>query len=83
MSDIVLKDMLMSLRSSLHNDMICTVKKCQHEVQALGDRIYHVGKSMGEYSTSFNALVDAHSAYSDELMWMMNKIADLGPGETI
>lgn len=32
-SDTVLKDMLMSLRSSLHHDMLHTVKQCQAEVQ--------------------------------------------------
>lgn len=59
-SDTVLKGMLMSLRSSLHNDLLSTVSKC-HD---------HIEQAMREYSIAYNTLVDAHSAHSDEMLWI-------------
>lgn len=44
-SDTMLKDMLLS--------------QCQADVQAMGERINHIDSAMGEYSVSFNKLVDA------------------------
>lgn len=67
----MLKDMLLSLRAS---DLVSSIKQCKAEVQALGDRIDHVEHTMGDYSTSFNTLVDAHN---EEMIWLKDKMADL------
>lgn len=38
-SDVTLKEMLMSLRSSIQSDMISCIQKCRAEVQDLGEFI--------------------------------------------
>lgn len=43
----------------------------------MGKRVDHVEQAMGEYSTSFNTLVDAHSAHSDEILQIKDKLAYL------
>lgn len=65
--DTMLKDMLISLRSSLHNDIVATMR----------ERVDYVENAMGEYSISFNTLVDSHNAHSNDHMWLKDKIADL------
>lgn len=73
-SDTVLKDMLMSLRSSIHHDMLHTVNKCQAEVHIIGERVNQIEHAMGEHATLFNKMEDAHTAHSDDIK---DKIADL------
>lgn len=53
--------------------MVAAVRNCQAEVQALGERSDHVEDPLGEYCTSFNTLIDAHS---DDILWLKGKIAD-------
>lgn len=64
--------MMLSLRASLVSDLLSNVKK---ELQALRDRVDRVENTMGEYS--FNSLVDAHNAHTEEITWIKDKIADL------
>lgn len=52
-SDTTLKDMLVSLRSLLHVDMMESMSNFKAEVRELGRRTDHVGtKKMGEYASS-------------------------------
>lgn len=69
--------MLLSLRASLHADIVSGVTQCQADVPAMGDRIYHIEATMGEYSTSFNKPVDAHSGHKEAIAWIKDKIANL------
>lgn len=39
--------------------------------------IDHVKQKMGEYTSSFNTIVDAHTAQGEELAWLKDKVADL------
>lgn len=41
-SDTMLKEMLLSLQSSLQTDMIKRINKCQRLVQAIGHRVNHI-----------------------------------------
>lgn len=72
-----LKDMMLSLRESLQSDLVSSVKKCQLEAQALGERIDHMEQTMGDYSTSFYTPVDTHNAHNEQIMWLKDKIGDL------
>lgn len=76
-SDTVLKEMLLSLRVSLHADIVSGVNQCQADVQAMGEKINHIEHTIGEYSISFNTLVDAHTEQKEEIVWLKGKIADL------
>lgn len=76
-SDTVLKEMLLSLKASLHADMTAGINHCQREVQALGSRVDHIEKRMGEFTSSFNTMVDAHGNHDEEIAWLKNKVADL------
>lgn len=76
-SESTLKDMLISLRSSLHADMMECMKGFKTDVHELGDRVDHVEQKMGEYAASYNSLVDAHNDQSDEVTWLKAKVVDL------
>ena len=77
LSDTMLKDMLVSLRSSLHADMMECMRGFKADVQELGGRVDHVEQKMGEFASSFNSLVDAHNDQEDELAWLKTKVSDL------
>lgn len=76
-SDTVLKEMLLSLRSSLQSDMVADINKCTKEFQAPRLRVDHVESKMEEYTSSYNVMVEAHTAQGEDLAWMRDKIADL------
>lgn len=77
LSDTTLKDMLISLRSSLHSDMMYCMRNFKAEVGELGGRIDHMEKKMEEYASSYYSLVDFHNDQSDEVAWLKDKVADL------
>lgn len=52
-SDTVLKEMLLSLKASLHADMTVGINHCQREVQALSSRVDHIEQRMGDFTSSF------------------------------
>lgn len=60
-SDSTLKDMLVSLRSSLHADRIECMRGFKTDINELGERVDHVEHKMGDFASSFNSLVDAHN----------------------
>lgn len=64
-SDTMLKEALLSLRASLHADIVSGVTQCQVNLLAMGERINHIETTMGEYS-SFKMLVDAHSDHKEK-----------------
>lgn len=76
-SDTLMKDMLLSLRSSLQTDLMRGITECQREVQTLGRRVNQVEHKMEEYTSSYNVMVEAHSAQGEDILWLKDKIADL------
>lgn len=70
-----MKDILVSLHSSLHSDMMCCIQNFKAEMGELGGRVDHVEKKMGEFASSYNSLVDAHNEQSDQVDWLKAKIA--------
>lgn len=75
--DTTLKDMLVSLRSSMHTDMLQCVNNFKTEMGALGGRVNHIEEKMGDFASSHNTLIDAHIDHSEELTWLRSKVADL------
>lgn len=52
--------MLISLHSSLHNDIVLLIQRFSTEVNFIGDRVDHVKHKMEEFLTTINDLVDTH-----------------------
>lgn len=76
-SDTLLKEMLLSLRSSLQADMVRGITECQREVQAIGHRVHQVENKMEEYTSAYNVMVEAHAAQGEDIAWLKDKMADL------
>lgn len=74
-SDTLLKDMLLSLRSSLQADMVRGITECQREVQAIGHRVHQVENKMEEYTSAYNVMVEAHTAQGEDITWLKVKMA--------
>lgn len=75
--DTTLKDMLVSLRSTLHADMLAFTQQFKTEVAAVDSRVTHIESKMGEFTSTFNDLVDAHNERDDEIHAIKTKLADL------
>lgn len=75
--DTTLKDMLVSLRSSLHADIMSITQQFKSEVSAVANRVSHIEIKMGEFASTFNDMVDAYNDRDDELMSLKMKIAVL------
>lgn len=76
-SDTLMNEMLLSLLSSLHADMVRGIKECQREVQAIGHRVHQVENKMEEYTSAYNVMVEAHTAKGEDITWIKDKLADL------
>lgn len=59
--------MLVSLCSSMHTDMLQCVNNFKTDMGALGGRVNHIKKKMGDFASFHNTLVDAHNDHSEEL----------------
>lgn len=75
--DSTLKDMLMFLRSAIHTDMLQLMKQCKSEVSEVSDRVTHIESKMGEFTETFNNMVDVHNEHEEDIMWLKSKVADL------
>lgn len=69
--------MIVSLRTSLHADMMECVTNFKAEVQELGGRVDHIEQKMGEFASSHNNLIDAHNDQEDEMENLKTKVADI------
>lgn len=76
-SDTTLKDMLISLRTSFHADMMQYISNFKAEVGEMGGRLDHIEKKIGDYSSAYNTLVDAYNDQSDDINWLKYKMANL------
>lgn len=75
--DTVLKDMLLSLRSSLQSDLMDCMHKFNTSIQAVETRVKHIEQKMGEYAVTINDLVDSHEEKEGDTEWLKAKIADI------
>lgn len=77
LTDTLMKEMLVTLRGSLHRDLMECTTQLKAEVTAIGDRVSHTEDKMGEFATAHNELVDAYNAAEDEIQAIKSKMADL------
>lgn len=63
----MLKEMLVSLRGSLHSDMISCIHKFNTELQSVSGNVSHIEHKMGEYATMINDLVGANEGREDDM----------------
>lgn len=69
--------MLLSLCTSLQSGLLSCVHQFKAKLHDLGDRVDRVEISLGEYTSSFNTMVNAHAAHSDDIAWLKDKVVDL------
>lgn len=75
--DTTLKEMLISLRGTLHRDMATVVSQVREEFAKLGDRVHNVESKMGEFAVAQNELVDAHKEREENVTLLKVEIAGL------
>lgn len=76
-TDITMKDMLLTLRGALQKDMAAFMKSTHRELSIIGDRVDYVEQRMDEFTGAHNELVDAHSEIEEELKQLKLKVADI------
>lgn len=75
--DTVLKDMFMSLGSSLQTDLASYMHRFSTELQAVENRVEHIESKMGEFTTTINDLIDAHEGKDKDMEWVKANLANM------
>lgn len=75
--DTTLKDMLMSLQTSLMTDLSSLFHKINTDMSAIDQRVTTIEKGMTECTTTVNDLIDTYEEVRDEQEWVRAKLADL------
>lgn len=73
----VLKDMLLSLRSTIQTDTALCMHRFNRDIQVVGNRVDHIKVKLGEYADTINYLVDAFDENEGENEWIKAKLADM------
>lgn len=47
------------------------------DVRDVGDRVTHIEEKMGEFTSTFNELVDTQNEQEDDLAWIRSRLEDL------
>lgn len=72
--DTTMKDMLLSLQSSLMTNLSSLIHKFSTDMR---DRVQYMENKMEEFTDTVNDLVDAYMVQKDDTMWIKAKLADL------
>lgn len=75
--DTDLKEMLLSLRGALQQDMLSFMQKSKMEMDALGERVDYIEHKMNDFTEAHNDLVDSHVDLEDEIKHLKLKVSDL------
>lgn len=75
--DTTLKDMLISLQSSLMTDLSSMFQKITSDLHSLDDRVHNTERGLTECTTTINAVIDSYEAVKEEQVWVRAKLADL------
>lgn len=75
--DTTLKDMLMSLQTSLMTDLSSMIRKITTDMWSLGNRVSNIETGMTECTTTMNDLIDTSDEIKEEQEWVRAKLADL------
>lgn len=76
-TDVTMKDMLLTLRGALQKDMATFMRVTKREIADLGDRVDEAEQRLDDFSGAHNELVDAHVDLEDELKMLKLKVADI------
>lgn len=76
-SETTLKYILVSLRGTLHADIVQLTKHFTGEIHAIGTMFDHIDNKMDEFAHTINDLVDTHDDNTCEQTWIKAKLADL------
>lgn len=74
--DATMKDMLLSLRDTIHADILHITRQFKEEMHAVRSRVEHIENKMDEFVHTINDLVDAHDEHMDEHTWIKAKLAN-------
>lgn len=69
--------MLFFLQNSIHADIFKLGHQFKADIHLLDDRVSHMESKMGEFTSNFNELVNAHSEQQEDMEWMKDKLANL------
>lgn len=75
--DPTLKDMLMSLRSSLQGDMLSFMHNFGYSITIIEDRLSHVETNIGRINTTVNDLINTQESHMQDNKWIKDKLLDL------
>lgn len=75
--DTTLKDMPVSLHTTIHTDIMTLAQQFKSEVAEVSQRVSHIKNKMGKFATTFNELVQSHNERDEEMHWIKSKLADL------
>lgn len=76
-SEATMKNMLISLRSTLYDDFSTMFNPLHDTVQTHSDKLHHIENKMADLYNAHNDLVDAYADQENELQRVQNKLADL------
>lgn len=75
--DTTMKDMLLSLQSSLMVNFSTLIHKFTSEIQGMGERVQYIEHNIDKCTTIVNDLIDAYKDQSNDNDWIKAKLADL------
>lgn len=75
--DTVLKDMLISLQSSLMSDLSSLFHKMNSDLHVMDQRVSTIEQGMTECTTTVNDMIDTLDEVRDEQDWVRAKLANL------
>lgn len=82
MLDTTIKDMLLSLQSSLLAQISSLIHNFTTEMHTIGERIHYLENKMEDYTTTINDLVDVYEEGREDLLWIKAKLK-IGPTTTM
>lgn len=75
--DTTLKDMLLSLQSSLMNDLSSMFHRVTSDIHKLDDRMTNAERGIQACTSTVNEVIDSYDTVKEEQAWMRAKMADL------
>lgn len=75
--DTTMKDMLLSLQTSLMTNISAMINNFSGQMQGMGDRVQRIEHKMHECTTTVNELIDAYKDQADDTDWIKVKLTDL------
>lgn len=65
--DTTLRDMLLTVQSSIHSEIANMIQHFNSEIFYMGNRVTNIESKMGEITSSFNDMVDAQGEDAEDI----------------